>query len=163
MQPGVSDKNTWKILDERLKLCYRALMCRHKRLLGTPSDVAPILWQNGALARLKKGETIDKLLFGGYSTISLGYAGLCECTRYMTGVSHTEPETGTPFALRVMQRLNDACAEWKEKENMGFSFSSRGCGSSTSWCSYKWAYCFRLFSSMFYKCNTLSLISCVRP
>lgn len=84
-------------------------MCRHKRLLGTPSDVAPILWQNGALARLKKGETIDKLLFGGYSTISLGYAGLCECTRYMTGVSHTEPETGTPFALRVMQRLNDAC------------------------------------------------------
>ena len=112
---GKDEKKFWKILDERLKLCYRALMCRHKRLLGTPSDVAPILWQNGALARLKKGETIDKLLFGGYSTISLGYAGLCECTRYMTGVSHTEPETGTPFALRVMQRLNDACAEWKEK------------------------------------------------
>ncbi len=118
---GKDEKKFWKILDERLKLCYRALMCRHKRLLGTPSDVAPILWQNGALARLKKGETIDKLLFGGYSTISLGYAGLCECTRYMTGVSHTEPETGTPFALRVMQRLNDACAEWKEKENMDFS------------------------------------------
>ena len=110
---GKDEKKFWKILDERLKLCYRALMCRHKRLLGTPSDVAPILWQNGALARLKKGETIDKLLFGGYSTISLGYAGLCECTRYMTGVSHTEPETGTPFALRVMQRLNDACAMWK--------------------------------------------------
>ena len=90
---GKDEKKFWKILDERLKLCYRALMCRHKRLLGTPSDVAPILWQNGALARLKKGETIDKLLFGGYSTISLGYAGLCECTRYMTGVSHTEPET----------------------------------------------------------------------
>ncbi len=105
----------WKILDERLDLCYRALMCRHKRLLGTPSDVAPILWQNGALARLKKGEPIDKLLFGGYSTISLGYAGLCECTRYMTGVSHTEPELGTPFALKVMQHLNDACAEWKAK------------------------------------------------
>ena len=94
----------WKIMDERLQLCYRALMCRHKRLLGTPSDVAPILWQNGALARLEKGEPIDKLLFGGYSTISLGYAGLCECTRYMTGVSHTDPEVGTPFALKVMQR-----------------------------------------------------------
>ena len=118
---GKDEKKFWKILAERLNLCYRALMCRHKRLLGTPSDVAPILWQNGALARLKKGETIDKLLFGGYSTISLGYAGLCECTRYMTGVSHTEPETGTPFALRVMQRLTDACAEWTEKEKMDFS------------------------------------------
>ena len=111
----------WKIMDERLQLCYRALMCRHKRLLGTPSDVAPILWQNGALARLEKGEPIDKLLFGGYSTISLGYAGLCECTRYMTGVSHTDPEVGTPFALKVMQRLNDACQEWKAKENIDFS------------------------------------------
>ena len=134
---GRDEKKFWKILDERLKLCYRALMCRHKRLLGTPSDVAPILWQNGALARLKKGETIDKLLFGGYSTISLGYAGLCECTRYMTGVSHTEPETGTPFALRVMQRLNDACAEWKEKENMDFSLYGTPLESTT----YKFAKC----------------------
>lgn len=134
---GKDEKKFWKILDERLKLCYRALMCRHKRLLSTPSDVAPILWQNGALARLKKGETIDKLLFGGYSTISLGYAGLCECTRYMTGVSHTEPETGTPFALRVMQRLNDACAEWKEKENMDFSLYGTPLESTT----YKFAKC----------------------
>lgn len=134
---GKDEKKFWKILDERLKLCYRALMCRHKRLLGTPSDVAPILWQNGALARLKKGETIDKLLFGGYSTISLGYAGLCECTRYMTDVSHTEPETGTPFALRVMQRLNDACAEWKEKENMDFSLYGTPLESTT----YKFAKC----------------------
>lgn len=134
---GKDEKKFWKILEERLKLCYRALMCRHKRLLGTPSDVAPILWQNGALARLKKGETIDKLLFGGYSTISLGYAGLCECTRYMTGVSHTEPETGTPFALRVMQRLNDACAEWKEKENMDFSLYGTPLESTT----YKFAKC----------------------
>ena len=134
---GKDEKKFWKILDERLKLCYRALMCRHKRLLGTPSDVAPILWQNGALARLKKGETIDKLLFGGYSTISLGYAGLCECTRYMTGVSHTEPETVTPFALRVMQRLNDACAEWKEKENMDFSLYGTPLESTT----YKFAKC----------------------
>ena len=134
---GKDEKKFWKIPDERLKLCYRALMCRHKRLLGTPSDVAPILWQNGALARLKKGETIDKLLFGGYSTISLGYAGLCECTRYMTGVSHTEPETGTPFALRVMQRLNDACAEWKEKENMDFSLYGTPLESTT----YKFAKC----------------------
>jgi anaerobic ribonucleoside-triphosphate reductase len=134
---GKDEKKFWKILDERLKLCYRALMCRHKRLLGTPSDVAPILWQNGALARLKKGETIDKLLFGGYSTISLGYAGLCECTRYMTGVSHTEPETGTPFALRVMQHLNDACAEWKEKENMDFSLYGTPLESTT----YKFAKC----------------------
>ena len=127
----------WKILDERLDLCYRALMCRHKRLLGTPSDVAPILWQNGALARLKEGEPIDKLLFGGYSTISLGYAGLCECTRYMTGVSHTEPELGTPFALKVMQHLNDACAEWKAKENIDFSLYGTPLESTT----YKFAKC----------------------
>ena len=127
----------WEILDERLDLCYRALMCRHKRLLGTPSDVAPILWQNGALARLKKGETIDKLLFGGYSTISLGYAGLCECTRYMKGVSHTEPEIGTPFALEVMQRLNDACAKWKEEENMDFSIYGTPLESTT----FKFAKC----------------------
>jgi ribonucleoside-triphosphate reductase len=127
----------WEIMDERLELCYRALMCRHKRLLGTPSDVAPILWQNGALARLKKGEPIDKLLFGGYSTISLGYAGLCECTRYMTGVSHTDPEKGTPFAIKVMQRLNDACKEWKEKENMDFSIYGTPLESTT----YKFAKC----------------------
>lgn len=127
----------WKLLDERLLLCYRALMCRHKRLLGTPSDVAPILWQNGALSRLKKGETIDKLLFNGYSTISLGYAGLCECTRYMTGVSHTEPGVGTPFALRVMQRLNDACAEWKAKEHIDFSLYGTPLESTT----YKFAKC----------------------
>ena len=127
----------WKIMDERLQLCYRALMCRHKRLLGTPSDVAPILWQNGALARLEKGEPIDKLLFGAYSTISLGYAGLCECTRYMTGVSHTDPEVGTPFALKVMQRLNDACQEWKEKENIDFSLYGTPLESTT----YKFAKC----------------------
>ena len=110
----------WKIFDERLDLCYRALMCRHERLKGTPSDVAPILWQHGALARLKKGETIDKLLYGGYSTISLGYAGLYECVKYMTGKSHTDP-SATPFAIEVMQHLNDACTKWKEKENIDFS------------------------------------------
>ena len=107
----------WQIFDERLELCYRALMCRHERLKGTPSDVAPILWQHGALARLKKGETIDKLLYGGYSTISLGYAGLYECVKYMTGKSHTDP-CATPFAIEVMQHLNDACTKWKEKENV---------------------------------------------
>jgi ribonucleoside-triphosphate reductase len=127
----------WEIMDERLELCYRALMCRHKRLLGTPSDVAPILWQNGALGRLEKGEPIDKLLFGGYSTISLGYAGLCECTRYMTGVSHTEPQKGTPFAVKVMQRLNDACKEWKEQENIDFSIYGTPLESTT----YKFAKC----------------------
>ena len=131
------EEKFWQLLDERLQLCYRALMCRHKRLLGTPSDVAPILWQNGALARLKKGETIDKLLFGGYSTISLGYAGLCECTRYMKGVSHTEPTKGTPFALKVMQRLNDACNEWKAKENIDFSIYGTPLESTT----YKFAKC----------------------
>ena len=126
----------WELLDERLDLCYRALIIRHKRLLGTPSDVAPILWQNGALARLKKGETIDKLLYDGYSTISLGYAGLCECTRYMKGVSHTEPE-GTEFALKVMRRLNDACTEWKEKHNVDFSLYGTPLESTT----YKFAKC----------------------
>ena len=110
----------WKIFDERLELCYQALMARHNRLMGTKSDIAPILWQNGALARLKKGETIDKLLLNGYSTISLGYAGLCECVRYMTGKSHTDP-SATPFALEVMQYLNDACARWKAKEHIDFS------------------------------------------
>lgn len=126
----------WKIFDERLDLCYRALMCRHNRLLGTPSDVAPILWQYGALARLKKGETIDKLLFGGYSTISLGYAGLYECVKYMTGKSHTDEEA-KGFALSVMQKLNDACKEWKEKENIDFSVYGTPLESTT----YKFAKC----------------------
>ena len=133
---GDEDK-FWKILDERLDLCYRALMCRHKRLLGTPSDVAPILWQNGALARLKRGEVIDKLLYGGYSTISLGYAGLCECTRYMKGVSHTDEENGTPFALKVMEKLNAACKEWREKENIDFSLYGTPLESTT----YKFSKC----------------------
>jgi len=126
----------WEILDERLELCYRALMHRHNRLKGTRSDVAPILWQNGALARLKKGEVIDELLYNGYSTISLGYAGLCECTRYMKGVSHTDPN-GTEFALQVMRRLNDACAKWKEKENIDFSLYGTPLESTT----YKFAKC----------------------
>jgi len=110
----------WQIFDERLDLCYRALMYRHNRLKGTLSDAAPILWQYGALARLKKGEAIDKLLYGGYSTISLGYAGLYECVKYMTGKSHTDPEA-TPFALEVMEYMNDACNKWKEETNIAFS------------------------------------------
>ena len=126
----------WKILDERLELCHRALRCRHERILGTPSDVAPILWQNGALARLKKGETIDKLLFGGYSTISLGYAGLYEMCVRMTGKSHTDPEA-RPFALKVMQRLNDKCAEWKAAENISYSVYGTPMESTT----YKFAKC----------------------
>ncbi len=134
---GKDEKKFWEIMDERLELCYRALLCRHKRLLGTPSDVAPILWQNGALARLKKGETIDKLLFNGYSTISLGYAGLNECVRYMKGVSHTDPEIGTPFGLKIMQKLNDACAQWKEENNIDFSLYGTPLESTT----YKFAKC----------------------
>ena len=126
----------WEIFDERMALCKKALMCRHDRLKGTPSDVAPSLWQYGALARLKKGETIDKLLYGGYSTISLGYAGLCECTRYMTGKSHTDP-SATPFALEVMKRLNAACAKWKEEENIDFSLYGTPLESTT----YKFAKC----------------------
>ena len=126
----------WKIFDERLDLCYRALMCRHNRLKGTKSDVAPILWQYGALARLKKGETIDKLLYNGYSTISLGYAGLYECVKYMTGKSHTDPEA-TPFALEVMQHMNDACANWKAKEHIDFSLYGTPLESTT----YKFAKC----------------------
>ncbi|BFK70386.1 anaerobic ribonucleoside-triphosphate reductase [Faecalibacillus intestinalis] len=126
----------WQIFDERLDLCYRALMCRHERLKGTPSDVAPILWQHGALARLKKGETIDKLLYGGYSTISLGYAGLYECVKYMTGKSHTDP-SATPFAIEVMQHLNDACTKWKEKENIDFSLYGTPIESTT----HKFAKC----------------------
>ena len=126
----------WEILDERLELCYEALMCRHNRLKGTPSDVAPILWQYGALARLEKGEPIDKLLYNGYSTISLGYAGLCECTRYMTGLSHTNPEA-TPFALEVMKALNNACAKWKAETNIDFSIYGTPLESTT----YKFAKC----------------------
>ena len=126
----------WNIFDERLDLCYRALMCRHNRLLGTPSDVAPILWQYGALARLKKGETIDKLLFGGYSTISLGYAGLYECVKYMTGKSHTDP-AAKDFALSVMQKMNDACQTWKKQENIDFSVYGTPLESTT----YKFSKC----------------------
>ena len=133
---GKDMKRFWEIFDERLDLCHDALMYRHKRLLGTPSDVAPILWQNGALARLKKGEVIDPLLYGGYSTISLGYAGLCECTRYMTGKSHTDPEA-TPFALEVMQHMNDACARWKKEHNIDFSVYGTPLESTT----YKFARC----------------------
>ena len=110
----------WRIMDERLELCHRALRLKHERLLGTVSDASPIHWQNGALARLKKGETIDKLLFGGYSTISLGYAGLCEAVKAMTGVSHTDPE-GKQFALEIMQFLNDKCRFWRMQENLGYS------------------------------------------
>ena len=124
----------WKIFDDRLELCKRALMCRHYRLKGTPSDVAPILWQNGALARLKKGETIDKLLYGGYSTISLGYAGLCECTKYMVGVTHTQPE-GTEFALKVMRHLNEICKKWAKETNIDFSLYGTPLESTT----YKFA------------------------
>jgi ribonucleoside-triphosphate reductase len=124
----------WKIFDERLDLCYRALMCRHNRLKGTLSDAAPILWQYGALARLKKGEKIDKLLYGGYSTISLGYAGLYECVKYMTGKSHTDEEA-KPFALAVMQHMNDKCAEWKAKEHIDFSLYGTPLESTT----YKFA------------------------
>ena len=129
-------KEFWRIMDERLALCKEALMCRHNRLKGTVSDVAPILWQYGALARLKKGETIDQLLYGGYSTISLGYAGLCECVKYMTGKSHTDSDA-TPFALEVMQHLNDACAKWKAEENIDFSLYGTPIESTT----YKFAKC----------------------
>ena len=126
----------WEIFDERMELCHRALMCRHNRLKGTLSDAAPILWQYGALARLQKGETIDKLLYGGYSTISLGFAGLYECVRYMTGKSHTDPE-GEPFALEVMQRLNAACKGWKEQHRIDFSLYGTPLESTT----YKFAKC----------------------
>ena len=126
----------WEIFDERMELCHRALMCRHNRLKGTLSDAAPILWQYGALTRLQKGETIDKLLYGGYSTISLGYAGLYECVRYMTGKSHTDPE-GKPFALEVMQRLNAACRGWKEQHRIDFSLYGTPLESTT----YKFAKC----------------------
>ena len=126
----------WQIFEERLELCHRALRCRHERLLGTTSDAAPILWQYGALARLKKGETIDKLLYNGYSTISLGYAGLYECVKYMTGKSHTDP-AATPFALAIMQKMNDKCKEWKTAENIDYSLYGTPLESTT----YKFAKC----------------------
>ena len=136
LSSGGNFEKFWKIFDERLDLCHRALQARHKRLLGTPSDAAPILWQYGALARLKKGEKIDKLLFGGYSTISLGYAGLYECVKYMTGKSHTDAGA-KPFALSVMQHMNDKCSEWKKAENMDYSLYGTPLESTT----YKFAKC----------------------
>ncbi len=136
LSSGGDMEKFWKVFDERLELCYCALMCRHNRLKGTLSDAAPILWQYGALARLKKGETIDKLLYGGYSTISLGYAGLYECVKYMTGKSHTDPEA-TPFALDVMKHMNEACDKWKAETNIGFSIYGSPIESTT----YKFAKC----------------------
>ena len=126
----------WKIFDERLELCYKALMCRHNRLKGTLSDAAPILWQHGAIARLKKGEPIDPLLYNGYSTISLGYAGLCECVRYLTGKSHTDPEV-TPLAIRIMEHMNAACNRWKKETTIGFGIYGTPLESTT----YKFARC----------------------
>ena len=136
LSSGGSMEKFWKIFDERLDLCYRALMCRHERLKGTLSDAAPILWQYGACARLEKGEPIDKLLYGGYSTISLGYAGLYECVKYMTGKSHTDPDA-TPFALEVMQHMNDACNQWKKETSIGFGIYGTPLESTT----YKFAKC----------------------
>lgn len=136
LSSGGDVEKFWKIFDERLELCHRALMCRHNRLKGTVSDVAPILWQYGALARLKKGETIDKLLYGGYSTISLGYAGLYECVKYMTGRSHTDPEA-TPFALDIMEKMNAACRGWKAQHNIDFSLYGTPIESTT----YRFAKC----------------------
>ncbi len=136
LSSGGNIEKFWTVFDERLELCHRALLCRHERLKGTLSDAAPILWQYGALARLKKGEAIDKLLFGGYSTISLGYAGLYECVKYMTGKSHTDP-SATPFALHVMQHMNDACKKWKAEHNIDFSLYGTPLESTT----YKFAKC----------------------
>lgn len=136
LSSGKNYDRFWEIFDERLQLCYRALMCRHERLKGTLSDAAPILWQHGALARLKKGEKIDKLLYGGYSSISLGYAGLCECVRYMTGKSHTDPEA-TPFALEVMKHMNEACDRWTKETDIAFSIYGSPIESTT----YKFAKC----------------------
>ena len=136
LSSGGDMEKFWKIFDERLDLCYRALMCRHNRLKGTLSDAAPILWQYGAIARLKKGEPIDKLLYNGYSTISLGYAGLCECVRYMTGRSHTDP-SATPFALEVMRYMNTACNRWKTETTIGFGIYGTPLESTT----YKFAKC----------------------
>ena len=136
LSSGGNTEKFWQIFEERLELCHKALRCRHERLLGTTSDAAPILWQYGALARLKKGETIDKLLYNGYSTISLGYAGLYECVKYMTGKSHTDP-SATPFALAIMQKMNDKCKEWKTAENIAYSLYGTPLESTT----YKFAKC----------------------
>ena len=136
LSSGGDMEKFWKVFDDRLDLCYRALMCRHNRLKGTLSDAAPILWQYGAISRLKKGEPIDKLLYGGYSTISLGYAGLCECVRYMTGKSHTDP-SATPFALAVMKYMNAACEKWKAETTIGFGLYGTPLESTT----YKFAKC----------------------
>ena len=136
LSSGGNIEKFWKIFDERLELCHRALRCRHDRLKGTTSDAAPILWQYGALARLKKGEVIDKLLYGGYSTISLGYAGLYECVKYMTGKSHTDP-AATPFALSIMKKMNEKCQEWKTAENIDYSLYGTPLESTT----YKFAKC----------------------
>ena len=136
LSSGGDKEKFWKIFDERLELCYKALMCRHNRLKGTLSDAAPILWQYGAIARLEKGQPIDELLYNGYSTISLGYAGLCECTRYMTGKSHTDPEA-TPFAISVMEHMNDACNKWKAETTIGFGIYGTPLESTT----YRFAKC----------------------
>ena len=136
LSSGGDETKFWNIFEERLELCHRALRIRHEHLLGTVSDVAPILWQHGAIARLKKGETIDKLLYGNYSTISLGYAGLYECVKYMTGKSHTDDEA-KPFALSVMQKMNDKCAEWRAAENISYSLYGTPLESTT----YKFARC----------------------
>ncbi len=136
LSSGGNIEKFWELFEERLELCHQALLCRHRRLLGTPSDVAPILWQYGACARLKKGEPIDKLLYGGYSTISLGYAGLYECVKYMTGKSHTDP-SATPFALQIMETMNAACRKWKAEHNIDFSLYGTPLESTT----YKFAKC----------------------
>ena len=136
LSSGKDKEKFWKIFDERLELCHKALLCRYERLKGTVSDVAPIIWQHGALARLQKGETIDKLLVGGYSSISLGYAGLYECVKYMTGKSHTDPEV-TPFALDIMRYMNKKCDEWNEQLDLGFSLYGSPIESTT----YKFAKC----------------------
>ena len=136
LSSGGNIEKFWRIFDERMELCHRALLCRHERLKGTLSDAAPILWQYGACARLKKGEPIDKLLYGGYSTISLGYAGLYECVKYMTGKSHTDP-AATPFALEIMNALNAACKKWKAQHNIDFSLYGTPLESTT----YKFAKC----------------------
>ena len=128
----------WEIFDERLELCHKALRLRHERLLGTPSDISPIHWQYGALARLGKGEPIDKLLYNGYSTLSLGYAGLYECVKAMTGKSHTDPEV-TPFAIEIMQYMNDKCAKWRAEENIDYSLYGSPIESTT----YKFAKCLK--------------------
>ena len=136
LSSGKNEEKFWEIFEDRLELCHRALRARHERLLGTPSDVAPIFWQYGAVARLNKGEVIDKLLYGGYSTLSLGYAGLYECVYYMTGKSHSDP-SAKPFALLVMQKLNDKCAEWRSAENIAYSVYGTPLESTT----YKFAKC----------------------